>query len=64
MSQDFPKAEFYKYDTDIADEIVNELGVHQMPTFHIFRSGELKDTMAGPQNEKLRDAIRQQYGIE
>ncbi|KAK5716353.1 hypothetical protein LTR17_016396 [Elasticomyces elasticus] len=34
-------ANFQQYDTDTADDISQELGANQMPTFHAFKDGDL-----------------------
>ncbi|KAK4899093.1 hypothetical protein LTR27_003323 [Elasticomyces elasticus] len=41
MIKKYPDCRFYKYDTDTADDISQELGANQMPTFHAFKDGDL-----------------------
>ncbi|KAK5676597.1 hypothetical protein LTS10_010898 [Elasticomyces elasticus] len=41
MIKKYPEGRFYKYDTDTADDISQELGANQMPTFHAFKDGDL-----------------------
>ena len=57
----FPEAKFYKYDTDSAGAIAQELGVSQMPVFTLFRDGDLEDTVAGAKGQALEKAIRAIY---
>lgn len=57
----YPEAKFYKYDTDSAGDIAQELGVSQMPVFHIFRDGDLEDTISGARGSVLEEAIGKVY---
>lgn len=57
----YPEAKFYKYDTDSAGAIAQELGVSQMPVFTIFRDGDLEDTITGSRGKALDDAIKAIY---
>lgn len=64
MMEKFPKARFYQYDTEEADDLVNELGNHPMPCFTIFREGDKVDTVMGPHNNALENAIQGCYSGE
>jgi thioredoxin 1 len=57
----FPEAKFYKYDTDHAGDIAQELGVSQMPVFTIFQDGDLEDTVTGAKGKALEEAVRKVY---
>lgn len=61
LIKQFPEAKFYKYDTDSAGDIAQELGVSQMPVFTIFNDGDLEDTVTGARGKALEDAIRAVY---
>lgn len=61
LVKQFPEAKFYKYDTDSAGDIAQELGVSQMPVFTIFRDGDLMDTVTGARGKALEDAVRDVY---
>lgn len=57
----YPEARFYKYDVDTAGDIAQELGVSQMPTFHIFKDGDLEGSITGAKGKELEDLIRESY---
>lgn len=61
MVTEFPKAHFYMYDIEEASDIVNELGAHPMPTFHVFKNGEIVETIEGPYGVTLEKAIKSCY---
>ncbi|KXS97930.1 hypothetical protein AC578_3404 [Pseudocercospora eumusae] len=56
-----PWSRFYTYNTDTALQIAQELGANQMPTFHIFKDGELKDSVTGAHGKKLEEAVAKNY---
>lgn len=62
LVKQFPEAKFYKYDTDSAGDIAQELGVSQMPVFTIFRDGDLVDSVTGARGKALEEAVRGVYG--
>ena len=64
LVQRFPEAKFYKYDTDSAGDIAQELGVSQMPVFTIFRDGDLEETVTGARGKALEEATGRVYGGE
>ena len=57
----YPEATFYKYDTDSAGDIAQELGVSQMPVFTIFHDGDLEDTVRGAKAKALEEAVGKVY---
>ena len=57
MINKYPEARFYKYDTDTATDIAQELGANQMPTFHIFKDGDLVDGITGAKAKELEKAV-------
>lgn len=61
MIKQFPDARFYKYDTDTAGDISQELGVTVMPTFHVFKDGDLGDSVTGAKAQELEKAIKASY---
>lgn len=64
LIKQFPEARFYNYDVDDAGDIAQELGVSQMPTFTVFRDGEVEGTVTGARGEQLLKTIREAYGGE
>ena len=52
---------FYKYDTEESEDIAQELGVNLMPTFHIFKDGDVVDSVTGAKGAQLEKAIKECY---
>lgn len=48
---------FYNYNVEVADDIAQELGVSQMPTFTIFKDGDLVEGVTGAKGAALEKAI-------
>ena len=61
MMKKYPDVRFYKYDTEAAPDIAQELGVNQMPTFHIFKDGDVMDSVTGAKGAALEKAIKENY---
>lgn len=52
---------FYTYNTEEAEDIAQELGVNMMPTFHIFKDGDVMDSVTGAKGAALEKAIKECY---
>jgi len=61
MMEKYPDARYYKYDTDTADDISQELGANQMPTFHAFKDGDLLGSVTGAKAAALENLIKENY---
>ncbi|KAK3719458.1 hypothetical protein LTR37_004316 [Vermiconidia calcicola] len=61
MVSKYPNAKFYQYDTEVAEDIAQELGVNMMPSFHIFKYGEVMATVTGAKASALEKAIKENY---
>ncbi len=61
LQKKYPDARFYKYDTDHAPDIAQELGVNAMPTFHIFKDGDVSESVTGAKGAALEKAIKSVY---
>lgn len=61
MIRKYPEARFYNYDTDTALDISQELSAQQMPTFHIFKDGDLIDSVTGAKPKEIEKAISSNY---
>lgn len=48
---------FYQFDVDENEDIAQELGVRVMPTFTIFKDGDIQEGVSGARPKALRDAI-------
>lgn len=59
MTDEFPDVHFRTYDVEETPDIAQELGVSQMPTFHVFKDGDLMDSVMGARPAELRKAIKE-----
>lgn len=62
LSSEFPKANFYVFDVDEQPDIAQELGIRVMPTFNLFKDGDLMDGISGAKIKPLREAIEKNLG--
>ena len=53
----YPNVRFYLYDVEECEDIAQELGVSQMPTFSIFKDGDIQDGVTGAKPKEIRKAI-------
>lgn len=51
------KVKFYTYDVEECEDIAQELGVSQMPTFSIFKDGDIQEGITGAKPKEIRKAI-------
>ncbi|KAK7183304.1 hypothetical protein DPSP01_000573 [Paraphaeosphaeria sporulosa] len=54
---EYPDVHFYTYDVEETEDIAQELGVSQMPTFSIFKDGDIQEGVTGAKPKELRKAI-------
>jgi thioredoxin 1 len=52
-----PQVKFYTYDVEECEDIAQELGVSQMPTFSIFKDGDIQEGVSGAMPKEIRKAI-------
>ncbi|ORY07252.1 thioredoxin-like protein [Clohesyomyces aquaticus] len=57
MVSEFPDVHFYTYDVEQTPDIAQELGVRQMPTFSVFKDGDIMEGVTGAKPKELRKAI-------
>lgn len=62
MIKKYPDAKFYQYDVEANPDVAQELGVNQMPTFHIFKDGDVETSVTGARGSALESAIKDVYG--
>lgn len=53
------KATFYTFDVDTNPDVAQELGISTMPTFVIFKDGDLMGNVSGAKAKELREAVEQ-----
>lgn len=61
LMKKYPEARFYNYNTDTADDISQELGARQMPTFNLFKDGDIMGGVTGAKAEALEKLVRENY---
>jgi thioredoxin 1 len=49
------------FTTRQAEDIAQELGVNAMPTFHIFKDGDVMQSVTGAKGAALEKAIKENY---
>ncbi|KAL5118420.1 hypothetical protein ACEQ8H_003596 [Pleosporales sp. CAS-2024a] len=57
MVDEYPNVKFYTYDVEECHDIAQELGVSQMPTFTIFKDGDIQEGVTGARPKAIRKAI-------
>ena len=57
MAAALPQAKFVKVDVDECKEVSQQYGVSSMPTFKMFRGGEVVDTMQGADENALKEKV-------
>lgn len=54
----YPDAKFYQFDVDELSDVAAELGVRAMPSFYLFKGGEVVDTVVGANPPALEAGIK------
>lgn len=57
----YPDARFYQYNVDEAEDIAQELGARQVPTFTVFKDGMVVDGVTGAKADVLERLIDGEY---
>jgi thioredoxin 1 len=57
LATEFSKAKFYIFDVDEQPDIAQELGIRVMPTFNLFKDGELMEGVTGAKIKALREVV-------
>ena len=57
MSEKYDHARFYKFDVDKLPEIAQEYAIRAMPTFLVFKDGQVEKTIVGANPKALESAI-------
>ncbi|OAK94719.1 thioredoxin-like protein [Phaeosphaeriaceae sp. SRC1lsM3a] len=57
MVEEYPNVKFYTYDVEECEDIAQELGVSQMPTFSVFKDGDIQEGVTGARAKEVRKAI-------
>lgn len=59
MVSDYPDVRFYTYDVEDTPDIAHELGVSAMPTFSVFKDGDIQEGITGAKVKEVRKAIEE-----
>jgi len=57
MVAEYPNVKFYTYDVEECEDIAQELGVRSMPTFSVFKDGDIMEGVTGAKPKEVRRAI-------
>ncbi|KAF2625137.1 thioredoxin-like protein [Macroventuria anomochaeta] len=57
MVTEYPNVRFYLYDIEECEDVAQELGVRSMPTFSIFKDGDIQHGVTGARPKEIRKAI-------
>jgi thioredoxin 1 len=57
MVAEYPNVKFYTYDVEECEDIAQELGVRSMPTFSVFKDGDIMEGVTGARPKEIRKAI-------
>lgn len=57
MAAEYPNVKFYTYDVEECEDIAHELGVRQMPSFSIFKDGDIQDGVTGARIAEVRKKV-------
>ncbi|MCJ1312239.1 Cytoplasmic thioredoxin isoenzyme 2 [Agyrium rufum] len=58
FAKTYDSARFFKLDVDEVPEVAQELGIRAMPTFVVFKNGELFETVVGMNPPGLEAAVK------
>ena len=61
-SKQYTDARFYKVDVDQVPDVAQELGIRAMPTFVVFKDGELFETVVGANPPAIAAAVEKGLG--
>ena len=57
MVTEYPNVKFYLYDVEECEDVAQELGVRSMPSFSIFKDGDIQEGVTGAKPKEIRKAI-------
>ena len=57
MAAQYPNVKFYTYDVEECEDIAHELGVSHMPTFSIFKDGDIQEGVTGARMAEIRKKV-------
>jgi thioredoxin 1 len=58
LSAKYTSLTFIKVDVDELEEISTEAGISAMPSFYIYKNGQIVDKLVGASKEKLEELIK------
>ena len=57
LAHEYPGVKFFLYDVEECEDLAHELGVTSMPSFSVFRDGEIQEGVTGARLGAVRKAI-------
>lgn len=57
MVAEYPSVKFFLYDVEECEDVAQELGVTSMPSFSIFKDGDIQDGVTGAKPKEIRKKI-------
>lgn len=57
MVSEYTDVKFYLYDVEECEDVAQELGVSSMPSFSIFKDGDIQDGVTGAKPKEIRKKI-------
>jgi thioredoxin 1 len=57
FAKKYPDVRFYKLDVDEVPDVAQELSIRAMPTFKLFKDGEIAESVVGASAGPLEEAI-------
>ncbi|KAH6643879.1 thioredoxin-like protein [Boeremia exigua] len=57
MVSEYSNVKFYLYDVEECEDVAQELGVTSMPSFSIFKDGDIQDGVTGAKPKEIRKKI-------
>lgn len=61
LMKKYPDARFYQYNVEVAEDIAQELGARQVPSFTVFKDGMVVDGVTGAKAGELERMIGEMY---
>mmetsp|Transcript_18257 Transcript_18257/g.27869 ORF Transcript_18257/g.27869 Transcript_18257/m.27869 type:complete len:130 (+) Transcript_18257:148-537(+) len=58
LAEDHPEVDFFKVDVDETDDVAAYCRISAMPTFHFYKSGEVKDQLQGANPTALEEKVK------
>lgn len=58
LSEKYTNIKFVKVDVDELEDVTSEAGVSAMPSFYVYKDGEVAEKLVGASKDKLEDLVK------